>query len=578
MPAGSYALTARSTDDDGDSTTSSAVNVTVTAPNTPPTAQLTSPADGASFTAPASIAMTATASDSDGNVTQVAFYADGNLLDTDTTAPYCFTWNDVPAGSYALTARSTDDDGDSTTSSAVNVTVTAPNTPPTAQLTSPAEGASFTAPASIAMTASASDSDGNVTQVAFYADGNLLHTDTTAPYSFTWNDVPAGSYALTARSTDDDGDSTTSSAVNVTVTAPNTPPTAQLTSPAEGASFTAPASIAMTATASDSDGNVTQVAFYADGNLLHTDTTAPYSFTWNDVPAGSYALTARSTDDDGDSTTSSAVNVTVTAPNTPPTAQLTSPAEGASFTAPASIAMTATASDSDGNVTQVAFYADGNLIGTDTTAPYSFTWNDVPAGSYALTARSTDDDGDSTTSSAVNVTVTAPNTPPTAQLTSPAEGASFTAPASIAMTATASDSDGNVTQVAFYADGNLLHTDTTAPYSFTWNDVPAGSYALTARSTDDDGDSTTSSAVNVTVTAPNTPPTAQLTSPTEGASFTAPASIAMTATASDSDGNVTQVAFYADGNLIGTDTTAPYSVHLERRARRQLRPHRAQHR
>jgi len=52
----------------------------------------------------------------------------------------------------------------------------------------------------------------------------------------------------------------------------------------------------------------------------------------------------------------------------------------------------------------VQFFADGNLLGTDTTAPYAFTWSDVPAGSYPLTARSTDNDGASATSSAVNVT------------------------------------------------------------------------------------------------------------------------------------------------------------------------------
>ena len=170
------------------------------------------------------------------------------------------------------------------------------------------------------------------------------------------------------------------------------------------------------------------------------------------------------------------------------------------------------------------------------------------------------------------------NSPPTAQITSPANGASFTAPASIALAATASDSDGSVTQVALYAGASLLGTDTTAPYAFNWNNVPAGSYALTVRATDNDGAITTSAAVNITVTgASNTPPTAQLTSPANGASFTAPASIAMAATASDSDGSVTQVAFYAGASLLGTDTIGPVRVHLEQRARRQLRPHRAQH-
>ncbi|TAK51494.1 MAG: hypothetical protein EPO25_16185, partial [Gammaproteobacteria bacterium] len=45
------------------------------------------------------------------------------------------------------------------------------------------------------------------------------------------------------------------------------------------------------------------------------------------------------------------------------------------------------------------------LLGIDTSAPYTTTWNDVLAGSYTLTARSTDDAGATTTSSPVNVTV-----------------------------------------------------------------------------------------------------------------------------------------------------------------------------
>jgi hypothetical protein len=43
--------------------------------------------------------------------------------------------------------------------------------------------------------------------------------------------------------------------------------------------------------------------------------------------------------------------------------------------------------------------------------------------------------------------------------------------------ATASDTNGSITQVDFYEDGNLLYTDTTAPYSYSWNNVPTGSLA-----------------------------------------------------------------------------------------------------
>ena len=49
-------------------------------------------------------------------------------------------------------------------------------------------------------------------------------------------------------------------------------------------------------------------------------------------------------------------------PNVPPVVALTGPAEGASFTAPASMTFQATASDADG-IADVSFYANGTLVG-----------------------------------------------------------------------------------------------------------------------------------------------------------------------------------------------------------------------
>ncbi len=96
-----------------------------------------------------------------------------------------------------------------------------------------------------------------------------------------------------------------------------------------------------------------------------------------------------------------------TGANVPPTVSITSPADEATFVAPASITIDATVSDSDGNVSKVDFYQGATLLGTDTTGPsYSYTWScDVP-GSYSLTAKATDNDGAATTSNAVNITVT----------------------------------------------------------------------------------------------------------------------------------------------------------------------------
>jgi RHS repeat-associated protein len=91
--------------------------------------------------------------------------------------------------------------------------------------------------------------------------------------------------------------------------------------------------------------------------------------------------------------------------NAAPTVSITSPAANATFTAPASITLTANAQDTDGTVTQVQYFANASPLGTASSSPYSFNWTNVAAGSYSLTARATDNAGASTTSSPVPITV-----------------------------------------------------------------------------------------------------------------------------------------------------------------------------
>ncbi|MFK3985646.1 glycoside hydrolase family 48 protein [Micromonospora sp. NPDC050397] len=72
--------------------------------------------------------------------------------------------------------------------------------------------------------------------------------------------------------------------------------------------------------------------------------------------------------------------------------------------------------------------------------------------------------------------------PPTVSLSIPA--GPFVAPADVPLTATASDPDGTVARVEFYRNGLLVNTDTTAPYSYLLEDLPAGSYTVQARAYD----------------------------------------------------------------------------------------------
>ncbi|TMR37659.1 cellulose 1,4-beta-cellobiosidase [Nonomuraea zeae] len=104
--------------------------------------------------------------------------------------------------------------------------------------------------------------------------------------------------------------------------------------------------------------------------------------------------------------TSFSVNgVTCGAANPAPTVSLTSPTAGQTFTAPATVPIAATASDSNGTVAKVDFYQGSTLLGTDTSSPYTYSWTNVAAGSYSITARATDNGGATTTSAPVGITV-----------------------------------------------------------------------------------------------------------------------------------------------------------------------------
>ncbi len=94
------------------------------------------------------------------------------------------------------------------------------------------------------------------------------------------------------------------------------------------------------------------------------------------------------------------------------------------------------------------------------------------------------------------------NQPPTVSITSPSAGAMFALGSVIPLAATAGDPDGTVASVAFYANGQLLHTDTSAPYAFDWANAPAGTHTLTAVATDDESQPATSAPITISVAAP----------------------------------------------------------------------------
>ena len=413
--------------------------------------------------------------------------------------------------------------------------MTAPaNQIPTATLTSPANGASFTAPASVSLTASASDPDGTVARVDFYNGTTLLGSDTTAPYAFTWGSVAAGSYALRATAVDNAGASGSSATATINVSgATNGLVGAYGLNEGTGTTVTDNSGNGQTGTISGASwvaGRFGQaLSLNGTSNLVtFPDLDLTGSFTvmgWMQTRSlytntcGSFVMKAF---DYGFEICNGNLLARIgsgTNWNTYAMRALSS----ADLNVWKHVAMTY-------NGTTVRLFLDGVEVASATGThgsnnnallfgrwtPASEYWNglidEVRLYSRALSTSEVQTDMNAPVSGGTT------NQAPSATLTAPANGATYTAPATIALTATASDSDGTVARVDFYNGSSLLGSDSTAPYTLTWSNVAAGTYSLRATAIDNAGASGSSAVATVTVTDPaNQPPTATLTSPANGA-------------------------------------------------------------
>ncbi len=428
-------------------------------------------------------------------------------------------------------------------------------------ITSPTNKSAFTTPANIPITATASDWDGTVARVDFYAGDQLIGMDTTSPYSITWTNPPAGTYTLTAKSTDNRGGTRTSTPITVSVSTGISPvadahvkeasPTSNYGTAtllealsASGdhrvaffrfdlsnvpvitgaklrinAAMSGNATVGTTAySVSNTNWSETGITWNnrpSLGTALGSATVSGTTFTWYELDVGSYvkseklagrniislALTNAATSTryiqiNSREAASNKPQLLLSNTNTPPTVSIVTPTNNAVFLAPANVTISATASDTDGTVTKVEFFAGAASVGVSTSAPYSVTWQNAAAGTYTLTSVATDNNGATKTSAPVVIVV---NSPPSVSLTSPANNSQYLEPASVALSASATDSDGSVAKVEFYQGTNKIAEATSTPYNAIWSNVSAGSYSLTAKAIDNQGAARVSSAANITV-------------------------------------------------------------------------------
>lgn len=515
----------------------SVVTLTNAIPNTYPVASITSPTNGTNFPTPQQITITANASDADGTVQKVDFFQNNIFIGSDATAPYSINWTIPATGNYTLYAVATDDLGATGNSNAVNIT-SGTNFSFSKRINNGNDdveegenGTVYTNSTDIELVYDSYNSQNNQT-VGLRFNGVTIPqgaTITNAYIQFTADETSTGTASLNIHGHDADNsvafstsNGDVSSRTNTTANVAWSPPTWSSTGQS-GAGQQTPDIKAIIA-------EIVSRAGWTSGNALSI------------IITGTGTRTAEAYEGSAAQAAELFIEYSTVQPNVPPTMNISSPANNSSYPAPATISIDVNATDSDGNIDKVEFYQDGNLIGTDFSAPYSFSMNFNNVGNYSVKAIAYDDDGDTDEETITIVTTGLPNVIPTASFT-PAT-ATGNAPFTVYFDASASvDVDGSIVSYAWDFDDGSTGTGTLPWHTY----YVAGVYTVTLVVTDDMG-ATANATATITVNIPNSAPTASFTTSSNGGQ--APKAISFNASgALDGDGTIDLYSWdFGDGN------------------------------
>ena len=520
--------------------------------NHEPESTITSPQHGQQFNVGGSVTIQATATDEDNHaISKVEFIAYSSAtgsvpLATDTVAPYEFTWNNLPLGTWALYAQPYDELGlRGDTQNVVHILVVDP-TGANVVITGPTEGQTFVEGGYVPISVSVSSS---VTRVEVRDQNNTLVAWLTgSPWSSTWRVMQTGNYTLTAKAFTQTGQEATSAPVNIAVTPINHRISGRVI---DNVTATGIANVTVNLT-SPTNPNITAQAV--------TDST------------GNYVLTGLgTTPNDGVVITPQMPGYTVDPPsrsitylgyiewpnqNFWATAQtqisvaMTSPTNEQQFTAPATIDLAASATSAAGSITKVEFYRRNNngsatLLATDTESPYQHQLTGVGVGQYRYFARATD----ATNAVKDSEPVVANVLLPTVTLSGRIVGPNGTGMEGI----TVYIGGGYAWSEETDANGNFVFANYPGGRDYYITPYPQNGITFTPSSRSFTNVVADVTGINFTASAPNSPPTIQLIAPLDGAVYTMPASIPIQVTAADPDNNINRVRVLANnGSFLQT--------------------------
>ncbi len=432
-------------------------------------------------------------------IKDVDLFDNGVKVGEDTKAPYTFFLKGLGAGAHRLTAGASDSAGQAKTSPPINIEVAAqgsasasasaqPSDSLRVEMTAPNNDDIFIEGDSIALVAELANDMGQVERVEFYRANSKIG-EAALPldgkYIAEWKNVSSGIHSLRAKAVDNSGNAKWSGAVLISVEQANAS-----ASPSAGPKgrITAGAYVDLgpgEINVSDNAGTA-EVREKATGmpiaKIHNVDRNEYYNKLKNiairrsGTSAAKSYIIIKNLNLDPDANESETIYIR----------KKSAASNGVCISDRAGLTSLADISPLNGCV---------RLNCPGILGKYSCTVQD---STYAVTGM---------THSGISED-TVPNSPPTVSITSPANNATFTAPAAATITAGASDIDGTVLKVEFYSGTSKLGEDTSSPYSFAWNSAGIGTYSLGAKAIDNNGAISSSASVAVTVSAPPAAPTA----------------------------------------------------------------------
>ena len=357
---------------------------------------------------------------------------------------------------------------------------------PKSEIVAPLDNAVFDRDNNIIVKTNISDKDGEILNVSLYIDENLYATDTTIPYEISINpaDLSKGNHDISIITIDNDS-LTSNDYISISIN--NDAPECVIISPDNNSEYSQ--SMIPITVNTDDDSQISKVDYYIDEQFKKSVTNSPFSYTWDAQNASTtitHTIKAIAFDNDNEESNPSLININIL-PNQTPTCEITTPNNGDEFSIGEIVNIEVDADDNDGSIEEVKFYMNNSLLTSVSNEPYSYDWDTAgnEIADYVLKIRAIDNQGAETLDS---ITVSLNNQAPICEITAPSEGDDFTIGDDITITATATD-DLSVTEVEFFVDGNPKHTDTTSPYSYTWNSGSAsvGNHILKAVAKDNIG-------------------------------------------------------------------------------------------